>query len=64
MLRNILGDRRGDQNLLRAGGHRGQCAAASGVQFGEDVVEDQYRFATLAAQQLVGRQPQRQSQRP
>ena len=42
----------------------GQRPPARGVQFGEYVVEQQHRIAALGAQQLVGRQPQRQRHRP
>ncbi len=39
-------------------------AAAVAVELGEDVVEDQDRVVAVGAQQVVGRQPQRQRERP
>ncbi len=39
-------------------------APATGVELGEDVVEDQHRVVAGRAQQLVGRQPQRQREGP
>ena len=40
------------------------CAAPLGVELGEHVVEDQHRVVAVGAQQVVGRQPQRQRERP
>ena len=56
--------RRGHQHLFRRCGRRGQRSPARGVQFGEDVVEQQHRVASFRTQQFVGRQPQCQRQRP
>ena len=58
------GDRGGDQHLLGAGDQLGQLLAALGVELGEDVVEDQDRVVAVGAQQVVGRQPQRERERP
>ena len=61
---HVLRDRRGDQHLLGAGDQLGQPLAALGVELGEDVVEDQDRVVAVGAQQVVGRQPQRERERP
>ena len=46
------------------GDQRGQPLAALGVELGEHVVEDQDRVVAGRAEQVVGRQPQRQRHRP
>ena len=52
--------------LLVACHEVGQSCSATGVEFGEDVVEDQHGIAEprLRAEQLGGREPQRERERP
>src|SRR5207253_11262675 len=52
------------QKLGRAADQFGEAVPPPGVQFGEHVVQCQYRFHALGTQQLVRGQPQRQRERP
>ena len=45
-------------------GDLGERAAAAGVELGEDVVEDEDGLDVVVAQQPVGRQPERERERP
>ena len=64
LLGHVVVDRRGHQHLLGAGDQLGQLGATLDVELGEHVVEDQDRVVAVGAQQVVGRQPQRQRERP
>ena len=55
--RNVLGDSARHQHLSRGGDQVGEALAAAAVEFGEDVIEDEYGFDPVAAQQLVRGQP-------
>ena len=53
-------------DLLELSGEVGESHTPLRVELGEDVVEDQYRItaARVGAQELGGREPQRQRDRP
>ena len=65
--RHISCHRGRDEHLLGRRQQLGEPLAAGGVELGEHVVEQQHRLAAAVLtlpQELVGRQPQRQRQRP
>ena len=50
--------------MLGLGGQGGQALAPRGVEFGEDVVEDEDRGVAVVSEQLEGSEPKRQGDRP
>ena len=61
---DVLAYRRGDENLLDAGGHLGEGGAARAVEFGEHVVEQQDGFEAVLAEQTERAEPEREGERP
>ena len=62
--RYVLGDRGGDQDLLRARDQRGEPFPAADVELGEHVVQYQHRILAARAEQVEAGEAERERQRP